>query len=462
MSPRRILQSRGRAARAAALAVPVALFLATLASCGDGRSITDPLTGVNLLDPLDTRASEARQVKDLMVKYYYWYDRMPDADIDKLDTAEQAIDALRYRPVDRYSFVEKAATFNQLFNDGKSVGIGIVYRVDGERANLHVVFSQSPAAAAGLQRGDRLLSVNGQPTDQLIRESRLADAFGATDVGVRVDLVVERAGQPLSLSATKAQYSVDTVLDARTFERPGGRRIGYINLYQFIGTTNDEWDRRLAPLVAAGARDLVVDLRENGGGLLSSAAHVAATLAPRAAQGQAFSKLTYNDKQSASNQTLAMPAAAQPDAFDRVVFITSPRSCSAAESLVNGLRPFREAATIGETTCGKPVGFNPFTVREKIVNFVTFSATNRDDGGGYYDGLAATCAITAEPLLPWGDDKDPRLAAALAWIETGQCPAAAATDAIAKDAVPGRATPRSMPDVPHPAREGLARYFGAI
>lgn len=444
-----------------------ALLIACLAleGCGSGGNGSG---GNAFFGPDTNGTTEAQQLKELMDRYYYWNDRMPAVDLSSLGTAEAALEALRYRPIDRYSFIEDAQRFNQLYGEGRSVGIGISYRIDGETVRVRMVQPASPAGAAGLARGDTIVSINGQPSAQLARENRVSEAFGAPESGVVVRLGVERSGSASELTITKAVYDVSTVLDSRVFDA-GARndgtpwRIGYINLGSFIGTTNAQWDERLAPILASGVRELIVDLRENGGGLLSSAAHVASTIAPLDASGQTFAQLRYNDSQRALDQRIVFPSTLQRTAFDRVVFLTSPQTCSASESVVNALRPFRPAPTIGETTCGKPVGFNPQPIASKIANFVTFASTNRDGVGDYFDGLAPTCVTGIDPLLPLGDVNDPRIAAAIGWLTTGACPAAPSAS-IEKSTTTTRAGAGAAPDDkargPWPWRRGLARVTG--
>ncbi|MGE0311227.1 MAG: S41 family peptidase [Lautropia sp.] len=445
--------SGGGSARACGWVLAAALMLG---GCGGG---VDTSNRNAMLGPLLTGTGEARQLEELMRRYYYWNDRMPTVAIDASSTAQAALEALRYRPIDRYSFIEDAVRFNQFYGEGRAVGIGITYRIDGETIRLRAVQPESPAGAAGLARGDAIVSIGGEPAGALAREGRVSDAFGPQVEGVEVTLGVARNGATRSVTIAKAAYDVQSVLDARVLDaaaRADGTRVrvGYLNLATFIGTTERQWDQHLAALVAEGVRDLIVDLRENGGGLLGSAAHVGATLAPEAAAGQPFVRLRYNDAQRALDQRIDFPSIGR-SGVERVVFITSPQTCSASESLVNGLRPFREAVTIGETTCGKPVGFNPQPIADKVANFVTFATTNRDGVGDYFDGLEPACATGQDALLPFGDVADARIAAALQWLGDGTCPPSASPSASASA---GRA--RGVAGEPYPGRRGAARLHG--
>jgi hypothetical protein len=94
------------------------------------------------------------------------------------------------------------------------------------------------------------------------------------------------------------------------------------------------------------------------------------------------------------------------------------------------------------------VGFDPQTRGDTVLSAVTFATVDRDGRGDWFDGLAPTCEVTAEPLLPLGDPSDPRLAQALHWLDTGRC-AAPVAEAAARRAPP-----------PQPPPAGLARETG--
>lgn len=375
------------------------------------------------------RSPEAKAVADYMRDWYLWSDRMPAADPPDVETAEAMLDALRARPIDRYSYVEPRAVAQAFFDAGRTVGLGLGYAVAPDNATLAVRFVQpeSPAAAAGLVRGDRIVAVDATPVPTLVAENRVAAAFGPATAGVSVTLRVQRAGGTNDLAITKAPYDFRAVQADRIIEA-AGRRIGYVYLSSFTDPTVPAWRDAIARLAAAGAQDLVVDLRDNGGGRLSAAAAVAGTLAPAAAD-QPFWFVRFNARRTGSNYVVRMGAPLAGANFDRVVALTSGVTCSASELLVFGLAPWRTVERVGGTTCGKPVGFVPEPVgADKLLNAVSFGGANRDTPAEYYDGLAPRCAATDDWARPFGDTADPLVAAAVSLITTGACPAPAAAE----------------------------------
>lgn len=78
------------------------------------------------------------------------------------------------------------------------------------------------------------------------------------------------------------------------------------------------------------------------------------------------------------------------------MILNGRRTCSASELLANGLRPYVEVVILGESTCGKPVGFTPVDHCDSTVSAVNFEAVNARGEGRYYSGLAPTCAVAED------------------------------------------------------------------
>ena len=108
--------------------------------------------------------------------------------------------------------------------------------------------------------------------------------------------------------------------------------------------------------------------------------------------------------------------------------LAGPRTCSASEQVVNGLRGVGvDVVAIGDTTCGKPVGFLPQCdacgTTYSVVNFESVNARNE---GRYFDGFAATCAVAEDFSVPIGATNDSLLVAAAHHADNGACPAGTA------------------------------------
>jgi len=424
-----------RPPRVAALAAAV-----VLAACGGTAPAPAPA-------PLP---SEVEWVASVMKESYLYADRVPAVELSSLTTPEETLEALRVNPPDRYSYLDRRSVYDQFFDEGRALGLGIGFRIEGDAIVLRMVQPDSPAGRAGLARGDRLAAIDGVPAATLVAQRRVSAAFGPSEPGLSVRLAVDRGATPrFERQVVKDWYPVAPVLAQRVLVHDGVP-VGYVALYSFTEPARQAWDDAIAAIRAAGARRLVVDLRDNGGGRLFVAAAIGASVAPAGTIGQPFVRLRHGPGQSANDLTIPLPAHPATGGFERIAWLVSEVSCSASESLIAGLRPYRADALIGTITCGKPVGFSPQTRGDRVLSAVTFETVDRDGVGGWYEGLRPTCTVVDDPGLPLGDARDPRLAAALGWLAGGTCPTPAA------DAAAPKAAPRVVTE---PAR-GLASETG--
>jgi hypothetical protein len=237
-------------------------------------------------------------------------------------------------------------------------------------------------------------------------------------------------------SLTAAVYSLQPVQSVTTLRTPGGRQVGYLMVKDMISQALTPIDSAFARFAAAGVQDVVLDLRYNGGGLVSVGGTLASYLAGLRGSGLTYASLLYNDKRASSNnQRFAFSTPAAGLTLPRVFVITGRRTCSASEQLINGLRGAGiQVVTVGETTCGKPVGFLPTSACGQTYSVVNFESVNHRGEGRYFDGFDASCEA-ADPTLskPLGDPDEDLLKVALSYADAGACPVTAA----------GRAAPLS-------------------
>lgn len=394
-----------------------------LGGCGSGGSSNGTSAQVT---------SVGKQVAEYMQRWYWWLDELPAADPASFSTGPDALAALRV-PADRYSFSEPTASFNAFFVSGSTTGFGIGYEVEGAgpAAALKIRYTQPQSnAALALLRGDRIVSIDGETIGDLIAQDRLDDAFGPAEEGISRRFDIERmaAGAPVrqSIVLTKSRYQVAASFGARVLgaaETGLGRPVAYLHLFTFTSSSSTEWLNLLANLQAQGFQDLVVDLRDNGGGSVAAANQIASSLAASQA-GQPSVGLRFNRLNTSSNQQLSFVPTTPALEPQRLVWLTSSRTCSAAEELIHALEPYRASAStarIGASTCGKPVGFTPQIFGDRTYSIVTFQSANRDGAATYFSGLPPTCAVADPGMAPYGSMADPLLNAALQWLGSGSC-----------------------------------------
>lgn len=402
------------------------VLVAGLAGCGGGEGS----------DSCSVEGQKA-WLADYMDDWYFWYALSPRPAPGGFGSAESYFEALLYTgtsasfPADRWSYSQSTESFNRFYGDGATLGYGLaVAALELERdpaQPLYVRYVEplSPAAAQGVGRGDRVMSINGRAAADLIA----ADDFGAltpADAGEALTLVLRRNGSDRTVALTAAVFNLTPVQGARVFTTTGGRRIGYVMVKDMVSQVLNPLDAAFANFRAQGVQDLVLDLRYNGGGLVSVAAQVSSYVAGLRGDGRRFARLLYNDKRQSTNQSVSFSRPSAALGVPRVFVLMGRRTCSASEQVINGLRGADvEVVAIGETTCGKPVGFNPAPNCGRTWSAVTFESVNDRNEGRYFDGFAPTCAVPESFTTPVGVAGDPLLAAASEAADTGFCPATA-------------------------------------
>jgi carboxyl-terminal processing protease len=332
----------------------------------------------------------------------------------------------------RWSYISDTAAYNQFFDEGKSLGYGL--SVNGVELKalfdagqpltplkLRYVEPLSPAAGV-LARGDTLISINGKSAAQFIKDDDYS-AFSPSTVGQALTLVADRGAGPTTLVLQAANYTLTPVTSVSVLSLPNGSIAGYLSLKDFIPTAESPLGNAFATFAAQGASELILDLRYNGGGRISTSNWLASLVAGVAGSEKVFAHLNYNSRHQNYYPDYKMALTTRAG-YSRVVVLTGSRTCSASELVVNGLRPYVNVVTLGDTTCGKPVGFNPRSNCSSTYSAVNFESVNALGAGGYYNGIPANCAAADDFTGPLGVAGEKLTAAALNYLQTGVCPVA--------------------------------------
>ena len=302
---------------------------------------------------------------------------------------------------------------------------------------LRYVDAGSPGEVAGLQRGDTIVSINGvSAADMLASENY---NLGVSREGQQINIVIDRGAGPQAFTVVSKVYSLAPVTSVAVLPLAGGRSAGYLSLKEFISQAETPLTNAFSTFANAGATELILDLRYNGGGLVSTSNALASLIVDiknSNEEGGVFAKLRYNQKQAANYNVDFKLRGKTASRYSRVIVLTGSRTCSASELVVNGLKPYVNVVTIGGTSCGKPFGFLSKANCSSTYSAVNFESFNRDDGGRYYEGIPATCAATDDFTGPLGVASEKLTTAAISYLQTGSCPAVAAA--------PGRAQALSV------------------
>ena len=376
-----------------------------------------------------TTTSQNLWVRDQLNTYYYWYQFLPTGVNPAGYTSPEAyLEAVRYRPIDNtFSFIANAASNDAFYSDSQFIGYGFGNQTTNTEIRVLQVYDDSPASEAGLSRGDRIVTVNGRSVSSMVADGSIGAAFGAAEVGVTTSIEWETlARERRSARMVKRLVTIPTVSLTSVVEIDG-RKVGYLFFRNFVQPSVAALTDAFTALKTAGATELVLDLRYNGGGLVDVAVHLASLIGGARTNGQVMLNYVHNDKIGPIlNKTTRFANPEQALNLQRLVVITTRGSASASELVINSLRAYIPVTIIGDTTYGKPVGQYGLRFCDKVLYPVAFSIKNANNEGDFFDGLAADCAAADDYTHQLGTSSEASLAEALTFIRTGACSARSA------------------------------------
>ncbi|HTJ44846.1 MAG TPA: S41 family peptidase [Kofleriaceae bacterium] len=449
--------------------------------CATPRTGTDPITGDKYPDTQGTLDDEKQWLRSWIHELYLWYSEVPDPDPSGYPTAIDYFDVLKTNettpsgnPKDRFHFTYDTMAWESLSLSGVEAGYGARWAVIQPRPPREVVVAYTDPgtpAAAQLARGAEVLSVdgvdmiNGDDVDTLN-----AGLFPAAS-GESHTFVVQDVGAPAPRTITLVSADV-TSTPVQNVKTLANGEVGYFQFNDHILTAESELSDAIAQLEQAGVKDLVIDLRYNGGGYLAIASEVAYEIAGPASAGKTFELTQFNDQYPTTDPVTGEPLAPTPF-YDTAVFtqgapplphldlqrvfvLTGPNTCSASEAIMNALDGIDvQVIQIGAITCGKPYGFYPADNCGTTYFAIQFRGVNAKGFGDYADGFAPDCAVADDFTHALGDPSEARLAAALQLRATGTCPAPSRRDGLVYKPEPLRSRidlrpPASVFRVPEP------------
>ncbi|HLN20444.1 MAG TPA: S41 family peptidase [Bacteroidales bacterium] len=359
----------------------------------------------------------------LMQDIYYWYKQMPQVNKDDYNDPYKLLEAMRYKPADRFSFVADYDEYHAEMN-GTFVGHGIRIGVDAnKKARIAMIYDKSPLYAAGVRRGWIINSVNGSDIGALLASGNREQynvVLGASKEGVTNQFVFTKPdGSTLSLSSTKTTFQTNTVLLADTLHLNTGVT-GHLVYESFIQPSTTELSKAFSYFKENNVKDLILDLRYNPGGLVNIAQTLASYIGGNRLSGTNMAKLEHNDKLTQYNRSFPFVTTSYSLDLPRVVVITTRGTASASEFIINGLRPHVTVVTVGDTTYGKPVGFYEWDAGEKYVFAPTaFKIVNSLGQGEYYFGIAPNKLAPDDITHDFNDRKESSLKEAIYYLEHG-------------------------------------------
>jgi carboxyl-terminal processing protease len=368
-----------------------------------------------------------------MKAYYYWSKYIP-AYADPVIAADSKIffNKLLYNTLDKWSYITDDYPTLEAELSGVPLTMGyspVFYLVGPTKVIMGVayVYPKSPAALAGLKRGDIIVSINNTMLDTTNYYSLFTGNDYSVQFGQWSGSSFDPTGESLNMHAVSiaADPSVyHTIIDLN------GYKIGYLAYVEFICGNNDVYLHSLDTIFLgfknAGISDLIVDLRYNPGGEISAALHLASNIAPSSAvsAGNTLITLNYNDSLQAflesNNYEDNLGIKFENSNFNldmsRVFFLTTSRTASASELVIIGLQPYMNVIQIGELTYGKYVGswVIPDDDNKWAMMPIVAKYSNSIGFTDFIDGLSPNYNIDDNVLAapPLGDISDPLISQA--------------------------------------------------
>lgn len=301
----------------------------------------------------------------------------------------------------------------------------------------------SPAAMEGIRRGDRILRVNGRA----VSEASVAnDALAAATVELELQ---KQDGSLQQTTLYRTTYTSHGIYRDALIDLPD-EQVGYLAFGRFTNLPEaaTQMEATIGDFAARGVRTLIIDLRYNVGGYVSSVRQVANLIAPSGLDGKTMysehynalmqqgkasilanqpyfdskgeavyignRRATYLDVDfSIAGNTRRFEKAGSLANIQRVYFIVSGNTASAAEMLINILKPHVPVKIAGTTTYGKPVGFFGINLAGYTLYLSSFLIRNSEGDADYSDGFVPDIPATDDLGYDFGDVRESSLAAVL-------------------------------------------------
>ncbi len=223
--------------------------------------------------------------------------------------------------------------------EGKFEGIGAVISIKDKQLTIVAPIADSPAEKAGIKAGDKILEIDGQPTSKMGLIEATLKIRGSKDTSVRLLILHEGEAEPVEVQIVRSEIKVESV----SFEMRGD--IAYIRITQFLKSTGGELQDVLKDAIGKGAKGIVLDLRNNPGGLLNASADVASQFL---AMGLVAKVVDDEGRESQVPVKRGGIATNLP-----LIVLVNQGSASASEIVAGALQDYGRAKLAGGQTFGK-------------------------------------------------------------------------------------------------------------
>ncbi|MGU3314950.1 S41 family peptidase [Sphingomonas sp. M6A6_1c] len=430
-------------------------------TAGNGATGNAPTTSTPAPTPTPTATAAGCSLRERqdwitaqMREWYLFYDTLPaNPDPSPFTSVDSYLDSLtstaRSQGKDRhFTYLTSIKEEDAYYSSGSTAGFGWRFGLTAD-GHLYVTeaFEGAPGLAAGVDRGAEIVAIgtsasNLQTVASLFQSdttgAALNTALGPDSAGTTRYFQVKDGSGTRTVAVAKSDFTLDPVSSRYGAQiiTDGGQRYGYVNLRTFITTADTALRTAFARFKSAGVTNIIVDLRYNGGGLLSTAELLTNLLGANRSTGDVMSYTSFRPEKASNNETTYFAPQAQSVAATRIAFIGTGGTASASEYVINAYLPYlhANAALIGTNTYGKPVGQIPLdkTACDDRLRVIAFALQNSARQGAYYGGLAASsngvpssleasCRASDDIAYPMGDPREASTRSALDFLQGKSC-----------------------------------------
>lgn len=287
---------------------------------------------------LDTnRILEKLSAIQMLVDNYYL------EDYEKEDTENGIYTGFLRGLNDPYSVYYTEEEYRQLMEEDsgeyRGIGVTVTKNIDNNYTEIMSVNKGDPAYNAGIKVGDFILEVNGKDTSTMTLTEVVTEIKTSEDP---VELKMYRNGEEYEVSVEKSTISINSI----SYEMKDDK-IGYVSVSQFIDNTDEQFIDALNDLEAQGMKGLIIDLRDNGGGLLDSCVNMVSRIIP---EGDLIVYTQYKDGDRQNYNSNSGAVVEVP-----MVILTNKNTASASEIMTGCLKDYGLATVLGDTTFGKGI-----------------------------------------------------------------------------------------------------------
>ena len=316
---------------------------------------------------------------------------------------------LRHALDDPYTRHMDALAFENMMNTTTGVygGIGLSVGIVDDRVTVVSPIKGTPGERAGLRRGDKIVAIDGKDTTFMTLDEAVSLMRGPADT--EIDLTIQRGEETFEVHIVREMINVVSVPEYRIVDEE--YRIGYVEMTSFSERTYEELVQALAELDAQGQRALILDLRHNPGGTLSSALKVVDEFVSGA-------PLLYLEDKEGNRTPFESTVEGTRQPIPMVVLINGG-SASASEIVSGALQDNGLATLVGTTTFGKGLVQSLYPLRDGSALTVTeqgylTSGGKESNGVGIEPDIVGEGTLEEEEAIYLGEAEfDPQLEKAL-------------------------------------------------